>query len=68
MRKVVFALWMLILCPSIGAEGTETQQVLERLDAVIAQKESYRSRKEAKIGELSLIGIGEVQVLQLAFL
>ena len=52
MRKVVFALWMLILCPSIGAEGTETQQVLERLDAVIAQKESYRSRKEAKIGEL----------------
>ena len=52
MRKVVFALCALILCPSIRAKATETQQVLKRLDTVIAQKENYRSHKEAKIEEL----------------
>lgn len=49
--KIVSLFFLILLsCPSVlRAEKSETQKILEELDAVIANKNTYQARKEATI-------------------
>ncbi len=50
MRIVSLLLIILLSCPEVlRAENSETQKILEELDAVIAKKGTYQARKEATI-------------------
>ena len=50
MRIVSLLLIILLSCPEVlRAENSETQKILEELDAVIVKKDIYQARKEATI-------------------
>lgn len=63
MRIVSLLLIILLSCPEVlRAENSETQKILEELDAVIAKKGTYQARKEATIEGLKGVWNGLIRL------